>query len=59
MDNLWFQPLDGSRGRQITHFMTDRIMGFRWSPHGKTLAVLGRRIETDVVLLRESSAKTQ
>jgi Tol biopolymer transport system component len=57
--NLWLQPLDGSPGRQITNFKIDQIWWFRWSPDGKTLAVLDHRAETDVVLLRDSSAKTQ
>jgi len=59
VDNLWLQPLDGSRGRQITNFKTDHITSVQWSPDGKTIGVLGRRIEADVVLLRESSTKTQ
>lgn len=56
--NLWLQPLDGSAGRQITNFKTDRIRSFRWSPDGKSIGVLCERIESDVVLLRESNAKT-
>jgi Tol biopolymer transport system component len=59
VDNVWLQPLDGSSGRQLTNFKSDQIATIRWSPDGKTLAVLGRRIEADVVLLRESSAKAQ
>src|ERR1700733_2332850 len=59
VDNLWLQPLDGSAGRQIKNLKGDRIRGFRWSPDGKTLAVLDLRIEADVVLLRESSTKAQ
>ena len=35
VDNLWLQPLDGSRGRQITAFETDLIQAFsllaQWS----------------------------
>ena len=52
-DNVWLQPLDGSPGRQITNFKSDQIFGLEWSPDGKKLAVLQRRIEADVVLLRE------
>jgi serine/threonine protein kinase len=58
-DNLWLQPLDGTPKRQITNFTTDRIGQFQWSPDGRTLAVLGMRSEADILLLRESSAKTQ
>ncbi len=59
VDNLWLQPLDGSARRQITNFKSDQIAEFSWSPDGKTLAVLQRRIEGDVVLLRESGSTTQ
>jgi len=57
VDNLWLQPLDGSPGRQLTNFKTDRIRSFRWSPDGKSIGVLCERVEGDVVLLREASAK--
>jgi eukaryotic-like serine/threonine-protein kinase len=53
-DNVWWQPLDGSAARQITNFKSDLIAGMELSPDGKKLAVLQRRIEADVVLLRES-----
>ena len=54
VDNLWMQPLDGSAGRQITNFKSDQIIGAQFSPDGKNLAVLQRRTEADVVLLREA-----
>ncbi len=54
VDNLWVQPLDGSPGRQITHFTSDVIDQFHWSPDGKKLAVLRTHSESDVVLLQES-----
>ena len=52
--NLWLQPLDGSRGRQITNFQSDAIRTFRFSPDGKTLGVLRSHTESDAVLLRDS-----
>jgi len=55
VDNLWLQPLDGSAGRQITNFKSDRIVSFAWSPDAKMIGVLQSRIDGDVVLLRESS----
>ena len=55
VDNLWVQPLDGSRGRQITHFDSEQILNFRWSPDGKSLGILRGHTESDVVLLRESN----
>ena len=53
VDNLWLQPLDDTRKRQITNFKTNRIWNFQWSPDGKYLAVLGARTEADVVVLRD------
>jgi serine/threonine protein kinase/dipeptidyl aminopeptidase/acylaminoacyl peptidase len=52
-ENLWLQPLDGSRGRQITNFESDAISSFRFSPDGKTIGVLRSHTESDVVLLRD------
>ena len=54
VDNIWVQPLDGSAGRQITHFTSDQIDSFHWSPDGKNLALLRSHSESDVVLLQES-----
>jgi dipeptidyl aminopeptidase/acylaminoacyl peptidase len=54
-DNLWLQPLDGSRGRQITQFKSDTISAFRFSPDGKTIGVLRSHVESDVVLLRDAA----
>jgi Tol biopolymer transport system component len=52
-DNIWIQPVDGSKGRQVTNFTTDHIRSFAWSPDGKTLAVVRTHLVSDVVLLRE------
>jgi Tol biopolymer transport system component len=54
VDNVWIQPLDGSPGRQITHFTSEQINSFHWSPDGKNLAVLRGHTDSDVVLLQES-----
>jgi Tol biopolymer transport system component len=54
-DNLWLQPLDGSSGRQLTHFASEKITDFHWSPDGKTLAVIREHDVADVVLLREGN----
>ena len=59
MDNLWLQPLDGSRGHQITNFKSDAISSFRFSPDGKTIGVLRSHVESDVVLLREEAPTPQ
>jgi serine/threonine protein kinase len=55
VDNLWLQPLDGSRGRQITNFQFDTIQNFHFSPDGKTLGVFQDHTESDVVLLRDTT----
>jgi serine/threonine protein kinase len=41
-------------GRQITHFPTEHIPVFGWSPDAKKLLVARDHVESDVVLLRDS-----
>jgi eukaryotic-like serine/threonine-protein kinase len=53
--NLWVQPLDGKPGHQITHFSTEHIPVFSWSRDGKKLMVARDHVESDVVLLRDTS----
>jgi Tol biopolymer transport system component len=55
VDNLWAQPLDGSPGHPLTHFTSELITDFHWSPDGKTLALVREHDVADVVLLREES----
>ncbi|HEV3512696.1 MAG TPA: protein kinase [Candidatus Sulfotelmatobacter sp.] len=55
VDNLWVQPLDGSPGHQLTHFTSEQISDYHWSPDGKTLAVIHEHDTSDVVLLREGN----
>ena len=54
VDNVWIQPVDGTPGRQITHFNSDQIESFHWSSDGKNLGVLRGHTDSDVVLLQES-----
>ncbi len=55
VDNIWIQPLDGSKGRKLTTFNDpERIQDFRWSPDGKTLALLRFNSLSDVILLRDT-----
>ena len=57
IDNVWVQPIDGGPGHYITKFASDQSRGgFAWSPDGKTLAILRGRLESDVVLLRDSGS---
>jgi Tol biopolymer transport system component len=55
VDNLWMQPLDGSPGHQITHFTSEQILDYSWSPDGKTLAITRHKDVADVVLLKEGN----
>jgi serine/threonine protein kinase len=55
VDNIWMQPLDGSKGRRLTNFNdSERIQDFRWSPDGKALALLRFSSVSDVILLRDT-----
>lgn len=53
--NLWIQPLDGSPGRQLTHFAAGSFTSFHWSPDGKTLGILRTSEQSDIVIFRESA----
>jgi Tol biopolymer transport system component len=53
VDNLWFQPIDASKGRQLTSFKAEHLWDFRWSPDGKQLAVVRGHNDSDVVLIRD------
>jgi eukaryotic-like serine/threonine-protein kinase len=55
VDNLWMQPLDSSPSRQLTHFTSERIVQFAYSPDGSQLALERGHLETDAVLLRDTS----
>jgi serine/threonine protein kinase/Tol biopolymer transport system component len=55
VDNLWLQPLDGSKGRQITDFTSERIYDFHWSFDGKRLAMVRGHTDADVVLIRQNN----
>ena len=55
VDNLWMQPLDGSPSRQLTHFTTEQIGKFDYSPDGSQLAFERGHLESDAVLLRDTS----
>jgi eukaryotic-like serine/threonine-protein kinase len=55
VDNIWIQPLDGSKGRRLTSFESEQLIDFRWSPDGKSLGVLRYHTESDVILLQDTS----
>jgi serine/threonine protein kinase len=56
VDNIWVQPLNGSNGRRFTVFDSEQILNFRWSPDGRKLCVLRGHVDSDVVLIRDSSS---
>jgi Tol biopolymer transport system component len=53
--SLWMQPLDGSPGHVLTHFSSDPVTTYSWSPDGKTLAIIHQHDVADVVLLKEGN----
>jgi Tol biopolymer transport system component len=55
VDNLWEQSLDSSPAKQLTHFTAERIGRFRFSPDGTKLAIERGHVESDAVLLRDTS----
>jgi serine/threonine protein kinase len=54
-NNLWVEPLDGSPGHQLTHFASQSISDYHWSPDGTTLAIIRQHDDADVVLLKEGN----
>ena len=55
VDNIWLQPVDGSKGHKLTNFNdAERIQDFRWSPDGKSLAMLRFSSVSDVIVLRDT-----
>ena len=55
VDNVWLQPLDSSPYRQLTHFTSERIAQFAFSPDGSQIAFERGHTESDAVLLRDTS----
>jgi len=53
VENLWLQPLDGSPGKQLTSFTSERILDFHWSFDGSRLAMVRGHDDSDVVLMSE------
>src|SRR5215472_3526162 len=53
VDNLWLQPVDGSKGHYLTDFKSERIYDFHWSFDGKQLALVRGHNDSDVVLIHD------
>jgi eukaryotic-like serine/threonine-protein kinase len=53
---LWVSPVDGTPGHRVTEFEPDRIPDFHWAADNKTLGLIRTHNDSDVVLLRQTSA---
>jgi Tol biopolymer transport system component len=59
-DNILIQPLDESNARKLTNFNdSERIQDFRWSPDGKSMAILRFSSVSDVILLRDTGNRSK
>jgi Tol biopolymer transport system component/DNA-binding winged helix-turn-helix (wHTH) protein len=52
MLNVWVQPVVGGPPRQLTHFVSDEVQTFAWSPDGRYLALSRGTDIRDAVLIR-------
>jgi len=57
VDNLWVYPIAGGPGRQVTHFKSDYIFEFHFSPDAKNIALARGRTDSDIVLIRDVKQK--
>jgi eukaryotic-like serine/threonine-protein kinase len=57
VDNLWRQNLDGSGRKQLTHFTSEHIQRFAFCPQNSKLAVDRGHLESDAVLLSDTSSQ--
>ena len=55
MDNLWSQALDGSNRKPPTSFEKDLIFRYAFSPDGKQIPMERGSIETDALILRDTT----
>jgi serine/threonine protein kinase len=55
VSNIWAQPLVGGPPRQITHFQSELIISYDWSPDGKYLGVVRSSTTSDVLLMTNTS----
>jgi Tol biopolymer transport system component len=49
--NLWEQPLEGGKPKQLTNFADGKIFGFSWSLDRKQLLLTRGTTTSDVVLM--------
>jgi serine/threonine protein kinase len=55
--NLWAQTIDGGVGHQITNFSSELIGYYQLSRDGKNLLLHRRRVDSDIVLLRDTTSQ--
>lgn len=53
VSNIWEQPLDGSKPKQLTNFNSEQIFFYDWSRDGKQLLLLRGTMSSDVVMLSD------
>jgi Tol biopolymer transport system component/DNA-binding winged helix-turn-helix (wHTH) protein len=51
VSNIWQHPIEGGPARQLTHFSSEEIFDFSWSPDGSRLFLTRGIASSDVVLL--------
>jgi eukaryotic-like serine/threonine-protein kinase len=52
--NVWLQPLDGGKPKQLTHFADGLIFTFGWSWDGKLLGLSRGTYQSDAVMFSEN-----
>ncbi|MFZ2054315.1 MAG: protein kinase [Candidatus Aminicenantales bacterium] len=55
-ENIWIQPLAGGPARQVTHFTTDHIWGFDWTPDNRLVLARGP-VNQDIVLISNRQSR--
>jgi len=53
VSNIWSQPLDGGKPKQLTDFKSDRIWEYDWSRDRNQLLLLRQTFNTDVAVLND------
>jgi Tol biopolymer transport system component len=53
VSNIWLQPIDGGRPKQITNFKEDQIFRMAWSHDGKNLAFDRGVTINNIILISE------
>jgi serine/threonine protein kinase len=59
VSNIWSQPMDGGKPKQLTDFKTGHIFSFDWTRDGRKLIIARGESSTDVVLLTDTDKVPQ